>query len=304
MSTFQVTIVGLGVTGSSLGLALKKASSDIRIVGHDRDSTAATVAHKAGAVDRTDWNLPSACRDAGIIILALPLSEMRDTLAVIGPELPSQCLVTDTAPLKEPVLAWAKEALPPQAPFVGGNPVGARGAAAPRSDLFAGTTYCLCPERDTPSDAIDRASDLVVAIGATPRFVGAAEHDGLVAFLDHLPLLLAAGALHAASAEGGWRDLTALGSSRLDQLLGALGDSPSPALDAAAANASNVARWLDRMQESLDALRALLAEEPEVRQEAIEHLLEAREEWERRGKDAPGTELDVGFNLRRMFGFR
>ena len=304
MSDFQVTIVGLGVTGTSLGLALRKASGDIRIVGHDRESTAAAVARKARAVDRTDWNLPNACRDASVVILALPLSEIRDTLAVIGPDLPPSCLVTDTAPVKKPVLAWARETLPPQVPFVGGNPVGARGATAPRSDLFAGTTYCLCPEPATPAEAIDRASDLALAVGATPRFVDAAEHDGLVAALDQLPFLLAAGLLQATSSEGCWRDLAALGSGRFDQLLDTFGDNPAAVFEAVAANAANVGRWLDRVQEALDALRALLEEEPGARQEATERLLEARAEWERHGADAPGSQPDAGFGLGRMFGMR
>ena len=304
MADFQVTIVGLGVTGTSLGLALRKASGDIRIVGHDRESAAAAAARKAQAVDRTDWNLPNACREASIVILALPLSEIRDTLAVIGPDLPPHCLVTDTAPLKEPVLAWARETLPPQVAFVGGSPVGARGATTARSDLFAGTTYCLCPEPATPAEAIDCASDLALAVGARPHFIDAAEHDGLVAVLDQLPFLLAAGVLRATSSEGGWRDLAALGSGRFDQLLRTLGDTRAGSLAVAPATPATVGRWLDRLQEALDALRALLQEEPGARQEATKHLLEARAEWERHGADAPGPRPDVGFGLGRMFGLR
>ncbi len=305
MSEFQVTIVGLGVTGTSLGLALKKASREIRIVGHDRDPEAAGAARKLGAVDRTEWNLPSACRGAGIVILALPLGAMQETLQVIGPDLTEGCLVTDTATLKVPVLAWAREAMPSHASFVGGSPTGARGRATePSADLFKGSTYCLCPDTTTPPDAVDRASDLALAVGATPHYLDAAEHDGLVANVEQLPSLLALAALQAASSGSGWRDMTKVGGGHFEQLLATLNSNLDLDLDAAAANDGNVQRCLDDMQQALDSLRALLSAPPKERKQAVERLSAARAEWGRRGSEAQPEPLpQVGFSLRRLFWF-
>lgn len=306
MAELKIAIVGLGATGISMGLALKEASKELRIVGHDIEPTAAAAARKAGAVDSTDWNLPSACHEAGIVILALPLGAIRDTLAAIGPVLAEGCLVTDTAPLKAPVLAWAREMLPPTVAFVGGDPIGARGlTAAPAADRFAGATYCLCPGPATPADAVERAANLALAVCATPRFLDAAEHDGLVAALDQLPFMLSAAMLGAASSGPAWRELAPLGGARFAHLLQALGDSPLPTLDTAAANAENVGRWLDLAQQALDGLRALLrSEDPQARQQAMDRLVAMRAEWERRGEEKRQPLPNVGFSLRKLFWFR
>jgi len=302
MADFQITIVGLGATGTSLGLALRQASKELTIVGHDKDPQAAAAARPAGAVSRTDWNLPSACRGASMVILALPLPAMRDTMAAIAEDLGEGCLVTDTAPLKAPVAAWAKELLPAHATFVGGDPIGARGqSGTPRADLFGGTTYCLCPDPSTPPEAVERAADLAMAVGGRPLYMDAAEHDGMVAALNQLPFLLGAAALHTLSAGGSWRDLARLGGARFDQLLATMGDSPGADLAAAAANAENVGHWIDRMQRALDEMRALLVQDAAEAEATVKRWQSAREEWERRGEEPRTEPPDAGMSLRHLF---
>lgn len=301
MPQFQITIVGLGTTGTSLGLALRQAAKDLTIVGHDKDAAAAAAAHKAGAVQRTEWNLPNACRDASIVILALPLPAIRDTLAAIAADLLEGCLVTDTAPLKVPVLAWAKELLPSHAVFVGGNPVGARGQGGEaRAGYFRGTTYCLCPDAATQPQAIERAADLAMAVGATPHYIDAAEHDGMMAALEQLPFILAAAVLDVTSSAGAWRDLAGLGGARLGQLLAVMGEAPSDELATAAANAENVGRWIERMKAALDEMGALLAAGPAGREAALKRLGDARAAWNRRGEEPHAPLPDSGLSLKHM----
>jgi len=307
MSGFQVTIVGLGVSGASFGLALKQASREFRIVGHDREPSAAAEARKMGAVDRTEWNLPNACRGADLVILALPLPAIRDTLAVIAPELPTGCLVTDTASVKEPVLAWARELLPSRVNFVGGDPIGARGrATTARADLFSNTTYCLCPDSNTPPEAVEQASNLATAVGATPRFMDAAEHDGLAAALEQLPFILSVAALQTASASSSWRELAKLGGERFERLLALQGDNPDGEFEAIRANAANIGRWLSAVQAALESLRGLLASgEPAVHQEAVKRLTEARAVWDRHESEPVSVQPDYkAFSIRRLLGFR
>jgi len=303
MADFQVTIVGLGVTGTSLGLALKKASKELRVVGHDRESAAAAAARKVGAVDATEWNLPKACRGASILVLALPLSEIRETLAAVAPDLAPGCLVTDTAPLKAPVLAWARELLPAQVHFVGGDPIGVRGAREAGADLFSNTTYCLCPEASTAPEAVDRASDLAQAVGANPRFLDATEHDGLVAGLDQLPFMISMAVFQAAASSPAWREMANLGSARFDRLAGLLGDSPGADLQGARANAANIRRWLDDVQVAVDGLRTLLDAQQPADEEAIRRLSEARAAWERHDTATPVVQPDLKpFSVRRLLG--
>ena len=92
--TVQITIVGLGQLGASVGLALGSRQDDIHRVGHDKNSEAAKAAQKKGAVDDVKNNLPAAVREADIVLLSLPIDEIRATLEVIAPDLREGAVVT------------------------------------------------------------------------------------------------------------------------------------------------------------------------------------------------------------------
>src|SRR5512143_3785702 len=118
----QITIIGLGQIGASIGLALKARNVDVRLVGHDKDPEAAKQAQKLGAVDDVKYNLPASVRDSGIVILALPFAGIRETLQVVAHDVPEGTLILDTAPSKTTTAAWARELLPPGRFYVGLTP--------------------------------------------------------------------------------------------------------------------------------------------------------------------------------------
>src|SRR5512136_1411877 len=103
----RVTIVGLGLIGGSLGLALRQVKAkDAEIVGYDRDHGTAGKAHRAGAVDRTERDLHKAVQGAGIVIIATPVLAIREVMREIAPSLQAGTVVTDTGSAKAPVLKW------------------------------------------------------------------------------------------------------------------------------------------------------------------------------------------------------
>lgn len=163
----RVTIVGLGLIGSSMGLALRQARLTSTVVGHDIDRRVAGQAKKVGAVDRTDWNLVSACEESDVILLATPLDAIEPTLEAIGPDLRPGCVVIDTATIKEPVMAWAASKLPDGVHFVGGDPLpgpaasGLSGVEAARADLFENGLFCVVPSPSANEDAVKLTIDLV-----------------------------------------------------------------------------------------------------------------------------------------------
>ncbi len=214
MSKPRIAIVGLGFIGGSIGLALHQAEADFEIVGHDRERAAASQARKIGAVDKTDWNLISACEDADLIVIATPVGAIKDTLAAIAPYLKLGCLITDTASIKAPVVQWANEILPEEAHFVGGNPIvggagtttadrpsgfppakrgGLRGGDAARADLFSGAVYCLTPAAGAAPDAVRLASDFVHSWAPSPTSLipwsTMASWPALITCLSFYPLL-------------------------------------------------------------------------------------------------------------------
>jgi prephenate dehydrogenase len=281
----RITIVGLGFIGGSIGLALRQAEADFVIVGHDRERAAANQAKKIGAVDKTDWNLVSACEDADLIVIAIPVGGIKDTLAAIGSYLKPGCLITDTASIKAPVVEWAKEILPEEVNFVGGDPiVGNAGTAggfdAASADLFSGAVYCLTPATGVAPDAVRAASDFVYLLGAKPYFLDPLEHDGLMAGVDHLPFVLSAALLGVTTESVSWREMRRLAGGAFENATRFVSADPTTYRDACLVNRENIVRWIDACSGKLAELKeTILAGDAEKLEQVFEEALMTRQKW-------------------------
>jgi prephenate dehydrogenase len=300
---FRTTLVGLGLVGSSIGLALKEAGAGIEIIGHDKDSRAAKRAYKSGCVDRTEWNLISACDGADLIVISTPLAGVKSTLAAIAQDLKEGCVVTDTASLKVPVLSWAHESLPSTVHFVGGHPIIEEAVpepVTPTADLFCGAIYCLIPDTDTPPEALRAVSDLAEAVGAKPYYLDAAEHDGLIAAVEQVPLLLALALQVMAGTSSSRREMIRLSGVDLTNVTQLLAGDAEKLTELCTLNAANVVRWLDAFLPQLSNLREILAaQDSESLQKSFAAGLETREGWAR--KRVEGEEVDYSdFGATRM----
>jgi len=261
---FQTTIVGLGLLGSSIGLALRGTAASIEIVGHDKDSGAAKRAYKDGCVDRTEWNLINACDGADLVVISTALAEIKSTLAAIGLHLKEGCVVTDTASLKVPVLGWARQSLPATVHFVGGHPIIDKPVPdrlTPAADLLTGAVYCLIPDTDTPPEALQAASDLAEAVGARTYYLDAAEHDGLIAAVGQVPLLLALALQAMAAANPSRREMIYLSGVDFASVTQLLTRDAETLTEMCRLNAPNVTRWLDTVLSHLSYLRELLTKQ-------------------------------------------
>ena len=212
--TVQITIIGLGQIGSSIGLALKARNVNVHLMGHDKDPQVAKEAQKAGAVDEVKTNLPASVRSAKIIILALPFEAIRETLELIVPELQEGVLVLDTAPAKSTVAAWAKELLPERRFYIGLTPAinpeylhGTEfGVKAARADLFEKALMAVTAPQGTPGNVFNLATELVTLLGSLPLFMDMAEADGIFMAMHTLPQLAAAALLDATVDKPGWQE--------------------------------------------------------------------------------------------------
>lgn len=312
MAQLNIAIVGLGAIGSSIGLALRQAAArkegappDIQLVGHDKNLEASRQAHKAGAVQKTEWNLISACEGADVVILALPLMAIRDTLKALAPYLRAGCLITDTATVKGAVLQWASEILPETVHFVGGNPIvaAAAGIAGAKADLFQGANWCLASTSRTSPAAIARLTEIVALTGAKPYFVDAAEHDGLLAATEHLPLVLAATLLQQLAASPSFREMSKVGGRTLAQVAFPAVTEAETARDICLLNRENIVRWLDLMAQAIQDSRALIEAGDEKETGAF--FAGAREAWGKwaRGEDedAPPVDLSSASSIGSLF---
>jgi prephenate dehydrogenase len=290
----NLTVVGLGLVGTSVGLALKAVSDEISITGHDPDTDRVKRAKELGAVDKSHWNLLAACEEADLILLDVTLEEMETTLEALGGEVKDETVIMDTFVLKRPVLDLAERLLPDGTRFVGGHVVSPKIGAgeAASATLLQDATFFLVLPKGVNSEAADMASNLVEAVGAVPRYIDAAEHDGLLAATLQLPLLSALSMGNVLHEEPGVEERQQAMGGALAGMLSLLPSSRALSVDAFLQNRENIVRWLDLYTGRLDAMRRLLAnEEIEGLGEEIAKGREVSEEW--MGDASSGEENEV-----------
>ncbi|MDQ5850652.1 MAG: prephenate dehydrogenase/arogenate dehydrogenase family protein [Chloroflexota bacterium] len=262
MTGQTVAILGLGLIGGSLGLALKRSASPPVVVGWDRDAATLALAHRSGAVDYAAGDLTEAVANAELVVAAVPVLAVREIFAAIAAALPRHAVVTDVASTKVAACGWAAELLP--AAFVGGHPMAGSersGIANARADLFAGATYCLTPEATTPPSAVTRVTTLVEAVAARPHLLSPAAHDRAVAAVSHLPFLLSTALVDVTARSPEWelfRSVAATGFRDVSRL--ASGD-PRMHRDICLTNAAEIRPWLIETARELEALAAELDDE-------------------------------------------
>ena len=293
MAKTRVTIVGLGAIGASIGLGLQKAQAEVELMGHDSEPLVARQALKAGAVHKTHWNLISACDGADLVILAVPLLAVEQTLKAIGQELRADCVVMDTTTVKGPVLAWAQELLPDAVHFVGTNPVVATdgiGTDAASADLFRDAVWSICAPPGTPSEAMQLVTDIVSALGGEPYFIDPVEHDGLLAATDHLPLVLAATLLRVVSESGTLEQMSKVGGPQLTRMTSPVMADVRTSRDICLLNRENIVRWLASTETALASVRHIIESGGQDEINAL--FVRAQRDWDKWLKgEAPDVAL-------------
>lgn len=202
----QITIVGTGLIGGSLGLALRKARFRGRIVGCDRPIVLER-AKDRGAIDVGEANPARAVRNSDVIVLATPVSAIVELIERLGPVLPPKTLLTDVGSTKTQVLARAIKIFGRNAGkrFLAGHPMAGKeqsGVEYADADLFRGAGWFFTPAPDQdifvgmPGDFLE----WVTAIGARTASMEADAHDQLCAWISHLPQMIST-ALAAALVE-------------------------------------------------------------------------------------------------------
>jgi len=285
----QITIIGLGQVGASIGLALAEQKS-IKRVGHDKDYGRARAAHKAGAVDETKVNLPSSVSNANIVLLCLPLSEIRETLEFIARDLQDGTVILDTAPAKATVAAWVNELIPQGRYYVGLSPAAGAdylhgielGVEAARVDLFKNGLFLVSAPFGTPGEAVKLATDLIELLGAQVLFADSMEADGLLASTHLLPQLAAAALLDATVDQPGWVEARKVAARPYATATAALAyhDEARSLGEAALGNRENTLRVLDAYMTSLQKLRDEVERgDDKSVTEFLDDAVKARDRW-------------------------
>jgi prephenate dehydrogenase len=278
----QVTIVGLGLLGSSLGLALKRLSPAPRVIGCDLEGSARREANSRKAVDGATSNVVDAVEGSDLVVLATPVRAIELVMEEIGPVLAAGTVVTDTGSTKRQIVDWAAKYLPANVSFVGGHPMTGRttaGTRGPAAELFENAVYCISSPPSADAKAVENVVKMVEALGSTPYFVEPDEHDGLVASISHLPYVVSTAIMRIAATDRGWREAKTIAAGGFATATHLTDGDPRMFADICLTNREQVARQLTRMIEELTAIRSEVERGDEVIYNRFLEARAAHDEW-------------------------
>jgi prephenate dehydrogenase len=268
----SVGVIGLGLIGGSVARDL--AALGVRVLAYDRDPATIDMACAEGVVhEPLDASL-SGLREAEVVIVAVPVSSLREVLAA-APPLPRALLISDVGSTKRSAITTA-EALGISKHFIGSHPMAGdhrSGWTASRRGLFAGAKVYLCRAEHSHDDAFTLAEQLWRALGACPESIAADAHDRLLAYASHLPqaastvlaLTLRDAGVSRATLGSGGRDTTRLAGGSVEMWTAIARDNAAALLPAITA-----------LEAQLERLRAALASDDD---QALRDIFRAARAW-------------------------
>jgi prephenate dehydrogenase len=280
----RVAIIGLGLIGGSIGLALRKTRGSREVVGYDQGRGVGQRAKNLGVIDRYGRTLKETVLDAELVILATPVGAMRQLLQELAPALAPHSVVTDVASTKVQVINWAEEFLPEYAAFIGGHPMAGKemsGVEVADADLFKNHIYCLTPTLHTSSAAIETLTTLIEQVGARVRFLEPAEHDGQVASVSHLPFAAAVALMNTVAESASWGDASLLAANGFRDVTRLAAGSPDMYRDICLTNSTAITRSLDQYIAQLIQLREQIANHDKQLYEAFIKAQRERQNWQK-----------------------
>jgi prephenate dehydrogenase len=224
----KIVIFGVGLIGGSFALALRKAGAVREVVGFGRSAATLQQARQLGIIDRIGRDAAAEVGNADLILLATPVGQMAELMALIAPHLGAHTLVTDGGSTKSDVVAAARANLGGRvAQFVPAHPIaGAEksGAGAALADLYVGKKVVLTPLPENSAESVARIRHAWQLCGAVVSELTPQQHDAVFAAVSHLPHLLSFALVHDLAQRGdrdlllsfaasGFRDFTRIAAS-------------------------------------------------------------------------------------------
>ncbi len=258
----RVAVIGVGLIGGSVALALRGASASNDMVGVGREAENMRTALERGVVDRVAESAAEAVAGARLVVIATPMAQFESCFAEIRDSLAEDALVIDVGSTKREAVRAARAVLGARASrFVPSHPIaGAErsGAAAARADLFSGKRVVVTPLHENPPEAVQLCTRIWEACGARVSRMTPEAHDEVLGAVSHLPHVLAYALVHEFAkrenaselfglAGGGFRDFTRIASSH-----------PEMWRDICVVNRDAIAAELERYVAKLGSLRTLI----------------------------------------------
>lgn len=266
MAEDKVAVIGLGLIGGSLGLALRQLTGKY-VVGMDQDKQTLKLALERKAVNETKNSIAEAVREAEVIFVATPVSSIVPVVKEVCSYARPGTIVTDVGSTKARIVHSVEEFLPSSIHFIGGHPMAGSeltGITAATPDLFKNCHYLLTPTKRTDTAVFKRIHFLLTSLGAKVLSLDPDRHDQVVAVISHLPHLVSTALVNMAAqqmgsdqnllllAAGGFRDTTRIAAS-----------NPQVWLDICLDNDKAILNALESFKSELERITTMLEERDE-----------------------------------------
>lgn len=272
----QLTILGPGLLGGSIGLAVRKRKLARKVIAWGRRLEAARAAVTEGAADEAAATPAEAVAGSDLVILCTPVGAMAELTRQFRSRLNGKAIVTDVGSTKYEVVKHLSTLLNGRAAYIGSHPIAGSerdGLQAARADLFEGAVCILTPLPRTRQAPLKKLADFWQALGCRLRTTTPAEHDEIVAYISHLPHLTASALVNLVSrrkpsafdfAGNGFRDMTRIAAGPAEMWS-----------EIALSNREEIRRSVDRLIEELETIRRHVANASDL--DLRTYLRQARE---------------------------
>ena len=269
----KVAIIGVGLIGGSLALVLRRKGLASEITGIGRGLPNLEAAKRLGVIDSFTRDIADGVKDADLVVVAVPVLKIADTIRQAAPNLKPGCIVTDVGSVKASVIEAVGPVMPAGAHFVPGHPIAGTensGVEASFPELFIERKCILTPTAKTDPAALKAVKGIWEEAGSTVVEMDASVHDMILAAVSHLPHMIAYTLVNAVAqteaagedvisySAGGFKDFTRIASS-----------SPEMWADICAMNREPILKTIEGFQRRLAALKELIekGDQPGLRQE-------------------------------------
>ncbi len=264
----QITVVGMGLLGGSVGRAVLRCFSGVKVVGYAHRASTRRKARELGVATEVVGNLGQSVSEADMVVLATPICMFEECFAEIADYLRSGCIVTDVGSTKVLPGRWAAKKLPSRVHYVGSHPIAGseqRGVEFARDDLFEAAMCVLTTTEKTNRFAVRTLRSFWCELGCIVTTMKPAEHDRIFANVSHLPHITAAALINANKSD----EMKMAGRGFMDTSRIASGPVNIWA-DILLTNSGNVIKGIDRLTGELSKLRTAVESQDRMR---IERLL-------------------------------
>lgn len=255
----QIAVIGMGLLGGSISLAVLRSLKAARVVGYAHRRSTRAKARRLGVATELADSIRSCVAGADLVILATPISTFEAIFSEIAEVLPSGCIVTDVGSTKVLAHRWAARRLPKRVHYVGSHPIAGseqRGVEFARDDLFEQAMCVLTVTKASNRQALRTLNEFWSRLGCRLKVMKPAQHDRIFANVSHLPHMVAVALTNANKSD----ELKFAGTGFMDTSRIASGPANIWA-DILLTNAKNATRGIDRIIGELGKLKKAIANE-------------------------------------------